>query len=278
MIDEWGEQINNISDEGVFDDTSLGDTEVPAGAPQGEQPVNQFPNVDTSRFPYAPTPVRQIHQVDANRYGLYQGGGPQVRAEFPGQRIHAAMSRGMQGMGAMGNGEWDLSALPRFGTADEAADWGYNQQLSNQNSNSWDTWGTDERFDFVTGAVGEGIDAVLGITGTALQMQRDAEMHDARMAAFSQQVERQNQLFQARLAQLQNRPQEQQRVRDLQNQLNAALQRLDQNPSEQNLAELMQLMMRSEEAAPPRPVWPWVVGGVAALGLGVAAIYFLTKD
>jgi len=300
MIDEWGEQIDDIRDEGVFSETSLGDYEsvdqgaVSGGTPSpGEAMEQGFPNTMPTEFPYAPTPARQVQRLDANRYGLYQGGGPQVRAEFPGQPIHpAAMGQvpvqqatagmgctcgcgGAHGMGNVPSDPWNLDALPGFETADQASAWGYDQwrtggDWGRESGASWQETAGDIS-DLVGEAANLGMNLAAGITG----MQQRSELHDQRMLMLSQEMERQNQLFATRLASLRQNPQENSDqialIEGLQRQLQEAQQ---QGASPEVIAALLQQAQQATSTTP----WGWIIGGVVALGLGGMALWYFTRD
>jgi hypothetical protein len=243
MIDEWGEEIQDIQDEGVFDTTSLGQTRVvPATPPPGPgEPV--FPATTSRQFPYAPVPEQPIGPAvapqraavrigESNRYGLVEGGGMGDDMVFTMDEVRAGQTGSLPGWGA-GTPSWDL---PESSPGMTATQWG----------------------GFATTLLGGAMDAV----GQGIQMGQQSQVHQMNMQQASQQLDQQMQLFQAQLAQGQGDP--------------AALAQAERARSSNDVAEMM-AAMAALQGQRRTPAWVWVAGGVAVLAVVGGLVVFATK-
>ena len=299
MIDEWGEEINNIQDQGVFSETSLGDTGPVASAPQ--QPVmapgaamqSGFPNTMPTQPMYAPTPERVIHQVAPNRYGLYQGAqgpGPQVRAAFPAQPIHPAQ-QGPMGMGYPGRGThinqatagvgalgWDDygPSLEDLGiTGDEQIQFGVDPNAAwDQPADSGTSFETGlgyatDMLESVMGALGAGF-------GIANQYQQGQMQRQQATAMFEQQMETLN--MRREEAQAAGQMDRYMQLTTLQSRLEQA-NTAAASGSSADMAALVALLSEAQSATSSSTnTILLVVGGVAVLGLGGLVVWALTRD
>lgn len=170
MIDEWGDELEGIQDEGVFSDSALGG----------------FPNTMTAQFPYAGQVSNKIKQVADNKYAVYDDeDGTPVQSAFPGQ-----------GMGGMG-------AQVRQATAGMGDDFSWDTSWVSENvrqsaTPTQQTGGTN--WQEIMGGIGAGLSSIGDAVATGFEIARAEETHDLRMQAAQQQLDQQMQLFQAQLA------------------------------------------------------------------------------
>lgn len=285
MIDEWGEQINEIEDEGVFSESALGDY---AAAPQAGDNMG-FPNTMPTRFPYAPTPGQAVQRIAPNRYGLYAGGGPQVNAAFPGAAMSgcgcAPQSLGQvpvrqatAGMGAAGTGGsypgigtgWDIGPqtwAPSSGIPDNAT---LTQPAQRSGS------GVTAQQGFGMGIAA--LDAIGGIVAQGVQLGQQRDLMQFQMSQASQQAEQQSMLLLAQIEEMRASGQSDRAMAlmQLQAQLEAASAAAQGSGSQTDLAALLSVIQQAQ-AQTSRPVWPWLLGGALVLGAAGTIIYLLVR-
>jgi hypothetical protein len=303
MIDEWGEEINNIQDQGVFNETSLGSTEAAPQAPQppvmapGAAMQSGFPNTMPTQPLYAPTPEKVIHQVAPNRYGLYQGAqgpGPQVQAAFPEPPIHPAqqgplgmgcpqpaqIAQATAGMGALGTDYGpsleDLGitgAEQRQFGVDPNTGWGTGDPAWDQPASGGTTFGeglgyATDILGSVMGAVGQGFGIANQYQQGQIQRQQATAMFEQQMATLNMRRE------EAQASGQMDRYMQLTTLRSRLEQANAAAG----SGSPADMAALLAVLRESQSATSSTSTILLVVGGVVVVGLGGLAIWALTRD
>lgn len=248
MIDEWGENIGSEDDEGVFSESALGGT---------------GPDVNTGKFPYAPSPTKTIKRVAANRYAVMEDA-PPVQAAFPGQPMGGVAVRqataGMGGVIGWETGEDPLAALGT-GTRKTAPPSDY---TAPGGSGSQDTGWSDQQWGNLWGGLSRGISTITDAVGAGFSIARAEESHDLEMQQAQMQLDQQMQMFSARLAQ-ESDPE----LMRLMNEARTA----GQSGNLQQMLSAIQAMQAASSS------WtPWIVGGVAVVAIGGLIYWLTTRD
>ena len=255
MINQWGEEINDIPDEGVFDETSLGADVEAATAGMGE-------GVDGER---------KVQRLGANRYAVYEG--PTVKAATAG----------------MGNnwdqGNWNQGFITPGSTPTERQNiwgsWSQAEDFGGSVDGDWGSWRSDkggsggsggsgfdmDRSRAISGAIGQGIDAAGNIFSGIYRTISGAQDARARREQDTQRFAMQMSMLQQQM----NQSSERDRV-----EMELLLQRAQQAQAADDPMAMMQLMQQMQSYNRPS-VLPWVLGGVVVLGLVGTVIYFATK-
>jgi hypothetical protein len=242
-FDEWGEQVESIKDEGVFDESALGSNEQAQRTPQ-------FPATVQAAFPYAPTPRKTVKRVAANRYALYE--------EAPVKRATAGM--GTVETGGFAYQEGDVADWMEDVLGPSTGATGITTPSSAVSS--------AQRQEQIIGGITDVFGAIGSAVQTGFQTAAAWQTHEAQMEQASAQLDMQMRLFEERLLQMREGSSEAEALAALLAQAEAAQA---SGSSEQMLAALA--AMQSART----PTWVWVVGGVAVLGLAGGLIYAITK-
>jgi hypothetical protein len=248
MLDEWGEEIQNMPDQGVFTETALG----------GDQ-VN-FPNTNTTRFPYVATPKKQIRQISENKYALYgtPGMGSSVKQATAGMCGWADYAPATPA----GGQAWDTSPLPS-----SEQPWV---------SSAGTGWGTSTSQPGMTGgeiagAVTSGLNSVISAVGTGFQIYGGMEQMRAQRRQAASDLSMQMQMFQYQLEQQTLNAEQEREYRALMMEAEAALASETEDPT-----EMLAVLAAMQQAQSPS-VLPWVLGGLAFVGLAGVVIYLIAK-
>jgi hypothetical protein len=168
MLDEWGEAITNMPDQGVFTETSLGNV--------------GFPDTVSTRFPYAPTPTKKIQQVAPNQFALYG---------------NASVEQATAGLGTVPESGPGSSDAPRQLTQEqwESGDWGTGGYSGGSKSGGGSSIPGSE----IAGYVTSGIDSIMGIVGGSVDAYTSMERMRMDRQALSQELDMTMRLMEERL-------------------------------------------------------------------------------